>query len=112
MTKQQLIDEMKRLSLEMQNLTGEFNMNPGELFVEEPSLTIQADPPGGGGGYPKFANVDPLQKRWLAISTQLTKMIANPHLTQEDIKTVFNGMGMLGALYIEKFKSDNVDDKV
>jgi hypothetical protein len=107
-----MIDEMKGLSLQMQNLTGEFNTNPGEVFVEDPSLTILADPPGGGGGYPKFSADDPLQKRWLAISTQLAKMIANPHLTQNEIKTVFNGIGMLGVLYIEKFKLDNVVDQV
>lgn len=114
MTQQEMIDEMKRLAFDMQNLTEEFNLNPVEIFVDEPTLAIQADPPGGGGGYPKFSNEEngDLQRRWLGISTQLAKMITNPHLNQSDIKTVFNGIGMLGVLYIEKFKSDNVSDAV
>lgn len=117
MTKEQMIQEMKRLAQEMQNLTKLFDVKRDQDFSQDEDLTID-DPPPRGGGYPKFPNkaaaaTDPatandLQRRWLAISTQLVKMIANPHISRDDIKAVFKGIGMLGGLYVEKFKSDDV----
>ena len=114
MTKQKMIDEMKRLALEMQKLTAKFDLNPEKDFSKDPTVMID-DPSPRGGGYPKFpgkaaAIADPaaaadLQRRWLGISTQLVKMIANPHISRDDINAVFNGIGMLGGLYVEKYKS-------
>jgi hypothetical protein len=113
MTKQALIERMKFLAEEMQELTEEFDpKSPEPVFVDDPLVTIEGG--NGGGGYPKFSTVtdpqavDPLQKRWLGISTQLAKKITNPHVNRGDINAIFNGIGKLGELYIEKFKSDDV----
>jgi len=117
MTKEEMIQEMKRLAQLMQDLTKLFDVKRDSDFSRDEDITID-DPPSGsprGGGYPKYPNkaaaaTDPaaaadLQRRWLAISTQLVKMIANPHISRDDINAVFKGIGMLGGLYVEKFKS-------
>ncbi|MGH7599641.1 MAG: hypothetical protein ACREOI_25070 [bacterium] len=105
MTRQEISDEMKRLAGEMQRLTKKFDLKPEKEFKRDP--TIMIDLPSGerGGGYPKFSGDEDLQRRWSAIATQLVKMIANPHISRDDINAVFNGIGMLGGLYVEKFKS-------
>jgi len=114
MTRQQVIDAMRARAQDMQNLTVEFNLTPERLF-DKLDTAVMIDPPPGSGGYPKFpakgsdlidlAAANDLQRRWLAISTQLAKKITNPHVSLDDINAIFNGIGMLGGLYAEKFKS-------
>jgi hypothetical protein len=105
MTQQQMKDRMKFLANEMQIVAAGFGPTPPNEFTTEPELMIDLpNGGGGGGGYPKFIGNDAnLQKRWLAIATQLVKLIANPHISKDDINAVFNGIGMLGELYVEKF---------
>jgi hypothetical protein len=105
MSQQQMKDRMEFLANEMQKVAAGFGPTPPNQFSTDPELMIDLpNGNGGGGGYPKFvANNESLQKRWLAISTQLVTKIANPHISKDDINAVFNGIGMLGELYVEKF---------
>ena len=101
---------MKLKANAMEKLVDKFDLHPKDDFIVDPTIDIYER----GGGYPKFPKkpIDPadpvaadLQRRWLAITTQLVKVITNPHIGRDDIKAVFNGIGMLGGLYAEKFKS-------
>jgi len=104
-TQQDIIDDMKLKADKMEALVDEFDLYPTDYFDSVDVLKVAIDE--RGGGYPKFfGDPDPtdLQKRWLAITTQLAKYITNPHIGRDDMKAVFYGFGKLGVLYAEKFK--------
>jgi hypothetical protein len=113
MTKEQVMRAMREHGREMKKLVDEFNLHPKDDFIPDaPDITVDLTS-GGGGGYPKFsalgtdeAPASDQQKRWVAIVTQLVKLIANPHIGRDDIKAVFRGFGLLGELYAEKFMSE------